>query len=41
MCGTSWDPFCHVCLFAVEERRIFSPIRAFFRDPFGIDIALT
>ena len=26
MCGTNWGPFCHVCLFAVEERRIFSPV---------------
>ena len=26
MCGMSWGPFCHVCLFAVEERRIFSPV---------------
>ena len=30
MCGTSWGPFCHVCLFAVEERRIFSPVGSRF-----------
>ena len=30
MCGTSWDPFSHVCLFAVEERRIFSPVGSRF-----------
>ena len=26
MCGTSWEPFSHVCLFAVEERRLFSSV---------------
>ena len=30
MCGMSWGPFCHVCLFAVEERRIFSPVGSRF-----------